>query len=66
MYCQYLYGATDICFLVLLTGGKASNGKVPLLSVQAEYVHERSPCFMGSPDDMDELMTYLDGSANGN
>ena len=56
---QLVYKSAPMAFILEHAGGKASNGNVPLLSVQPEYVHERSPCFMGSPDDMDELATYL-------
>jgi len=56
---QLVYKSAPMAFILEHAGGKASNGNVPLLSVQPEYVHERSPCFMGSPDDMDELANYL-------
>lgn len=56
---QLVYKSAPMAYILEHAGGKATNGKVDLLSVQPEYVHERSPAFMGSPEDMDELMTYL-------
>jgi len=30
-----------------------------LLDKCPQRIHQKSPCFMGSPDDMEELKTYL-------
>ena len=30
-----------------------------LLDKCPQRIHQKSPCFMGSPDDMDELKKYL-------
>ena len=56
---QLVYKSAPMAYILEHAGGKASNGIIDLLKVQPEYVHERSPCFMGSPEDMDELMRYL-------
>ncbi|KAL7536264.1 hypothetical protein ACHAXR_007033, partial [Thalassiosira sp. AJA248-18] len=56
---QLVYKSAPMAYILEHAGGKATDGNVNLLSVQPNYVHERSPCFMGSPEDMDELMTYL-------
>ena len=48
-----------MAYILEHAGGKATDGNVNLLSVQPNYVHERSPCFMGSPEDMDELTAHL-------
>jgi len=58
---QLVYKSNPMAYILEHAGGKATNGIVDLLSVQPEYVHERSPCFMGSRDDMDEMMNYLSG-----
>eukprot|EP00571_Detonula_confervacea_P017694 CAMPEP_0172312488 /NCGR_PEP_ID=MMETSP1058-20130122/17678_1 /TAXON_ID=83371 /ORGANISM="Detonula confervacea, Strain CCMP 353" /LENGTH=449 /DNA_ID=CAMNT_0013025967 /DNA_START=87 /DNA_END=1432 /DNA_ORIENTATION=- len=54
---QLVYKSAPMAYILEHAGGKATNGNVDLLSVQPDYVHERSPCFMGSPDDMDEMMS---------
>ena len=56
---QLVYKSAPMAYILEHAGGKATNGKINLLDVQPGYVHERSPCFMGSPEDMDELMTYM-------
>jgi fructose-1,6-bisphosphatase I len=50
-----------MAYILEHAGGKSTNGENNLLSVKPERVHQRSPCFMGSPEDMDELMTYISG-----
>ncbi|KAL3815761.1 hypothetical protein ACHAXA_008811 [Cyclostephanos tholiformis] len=57
---QLVYKSAPMAYVLEHAGGKATDGKIDLLDVRPrDSVHVRSPCFMGSPDDMDELMTYL-------
>ena len=56
---QLVYKSAPMAYILEHAGGKATDGNVNLLSVQPNYVHERSPCFMGSPEDMDELTSHL-------
>ena len=56
---QLVYKAAPMAYILEHAGGKSSNGQIGLLSLTPSTVHERSPCFMGSPDDMDELMSYI-------
>ena len=56
---QLVYKSAPMAYIIEHAGGKSSNGDEGLLSVAPRTVHERVPCFMGSPDDMDELMSYL-------
>jgi len=56
---QLLYKVMPLGYLLVMAGGKATNGKTHLMDVTPEHVHQRSPCFMGSPNDMDEMMNYV-------
>jgi len=56
---QLVYKSAPMAYVIEHAGGKSTNGKVNLLSVPPKHVHERSPAFMGSPEDMDELMSYI-------
>ena len=56
---QLVYKSAPMASILEHAGGKATNGKEELLSVQPDYVHERVPCFMGSPEDIDELLAHL-------
>jgi fructose-1,6-bisphosphatase I len=58
---QLVYKSAPMAYILEHAGGKSTNGENNLLSVKPERVHQRSPCFMGSPEDMDELMTYISG-----
>lgn len=61
---QLVYKSAPMAYIIEHAGGKSTNGTVNLLEVEPKQVHERSPCFMGSADDMDELMTFI-GNKNG-
>jgi len=57
---QLLYKSSPIAFVVSQAGGKSLDETGNnLLDVQPERVHQKSPCFIGSPDDVDELQNYL-------
>ena len=58
-----------MAYIIQHAGGKATNGTINLLDVHPVSiggggggggdVHVRIPCFMGSLEDMDELMRYM-------
>jgi fructose-1,6-bisphosphatase I len=57
---QLLYKCSPMAFVVHHAGGKAMDESgAALLDKKPERIHQKSPCFMGSPDDMDELKRYL-------
>ena len=50
---------------LFLSGGKAMDESGDdLLNIRPERIHQKSPCFLGSPEDMDELKKYLTGLQN--
>jgi len=57
---QLLYKSAPLAFVMHHAGGKAMDESGDnLLDKCPEGIHQKSPCFMGSPDDMDELKKYL-------
>lgn len=56
---QLLYKSAPMSYVIEQAGGKSTNGKRGLLDVKPERVHERSPCFIGSPEDIEEMKTYI-------
>jgi fructose-1,6-bisphosphatase I len=57
---QLLYKIAPMAFVVNHAGGKAMDESgSDLLDIRPERIHQKSPCFMGSPKDMDELRQYL-------
>ena len=59
---QLLYKTAPMAFLVHRAGGKVIDGRTgSLLEVTPERVHQKSPCFIGSPEDVEEFEKYLGG-----
>lgn len=56
---QLLYKSSPMSYVIEQAGGSSTNGKINLLDVCPERVHERSPCFIGSPEDIEELKKYI-------
>ena len=57
---RLLYEAAPMSFLVAQAGGRASTGNnTDILDVQPSSVHQRTPCYLGSPDDIDDLDAFL-------
>ncbi|KAL5857460.1 hypothetical protein ACOSQ3_004918 [Xanthoceras sorbifolium] len=57
---RLVYEANPLCFLVEQAGGKGSDGKIRILSIQPVKLHQRLPLFLGSSEDIEELKSYGD------
>lgn len=57
---RLVYEANPLSFLAEQAGGKGSDGKNRILSIQPVKLHQRLPLFLGSPDDIEELESYGD------
>ena len=49
-----------MAFLVEQAGGRALSGNQRTLDVVPESVHQRVPCILGSPDDVNECYKYYE------
>lgn len=57
---QLLYKSSPMAFVLERAGGRAIDGRGhSLLEVKPDRVHQKVPCFMGSPGDVAELESYL-------
>lgn len=56
---RLLYECNPMAFLVEEAGGKATTGKIPVLDLVPQSIHERSPIFLGSAKDIDEVLSYV-------
>jgi fructose-1,6-bisphosphatase I len=56
---QLLYKSSPMAHIVCAAGGMATDGKQNLLDLEPRRVHERSPCFIGSPEDIMEMKSYI-------
>ncbi|XP_012835389.1 PREDICTED: fructose-1,6-bisphosphatase, chloroplastic [Erythranthe guttata] len=57
---RLVYEANPLSFLAEQAGGKGSDGKVRILSLQPVKLHQRLPLFLGSSKDIEELESYGD------
>lgn len=55
---RLLYEILPMSFITEHAGGKATDGLRRLLDIVPAHIHERSPCFIGSPDDISELEAH--------
>jgi fructose-1,6-bisphosphatase I len=59
---RLLYEASPLAYVAEAAGGKATDGKrTRILDIQAEELHQRTPLFIGSSDDVDEAESFLLG-----
>lgn len=43
-------------FIVEMAGGLATTGRMPVLDIMPKKIHQRSPIFLGSRDDVQEII----------
>ncbi|KAL4228043.1 Fructose-1 [Mactra antiquata] len=53
---RLLYECNPMAFIVEQAGGMATTGKQRVLDIQPEKIHERSPIYMGSPEDVQDVL----------
>merc|ERR1712098_857803 len=56
---RVLYECMPTAFIVEQAGGLASNGKIPILDMVPKKLHERSPIFLGSKDDVEDILACI-------
>ena len=56
---QLLYKIAPMAYIMQKAGGLGTNGQENLLDLIPETIHQKSPCYMGSPQDVQELQSYI-------
>lgn len=56
---RLMYEANPMAFLAEQAGGTASDGKMRIMEKQPRELHERTPLIIGSPKNVDMVITYL-------
>ena len=56
---RLLYEANPLAFIVEQAGGRATNGKCRIMEIEPQNLHQRTPLFIGSEDDVLELEKYI-------
>lgn len=52
---RLLYECAPLSMIIEQAGGKASDGKQPILKIKPESIHQRTPLFIGSPRLVEQL-----------
>ncbi|MBE0573190.1 MAG: class 1 fructose-bisphosphatase [Ignavibacteriaceae bacterium] len=53
------YECNPMAFIVEQAGGRASNGKMRILEIQPEKLHQRMPIFIGSEEDVKTVEKFM-------
>lgn len=56
---RLLYECIPMAYLVTQAGGSASNGTIPILDIVPENIHQRSPIFLGSEEDVQDVLNVI-------
>jgi fructose-1,6-bisphosphatase I len=62
---RLLYECAPLAFIAEQAGGLASNGERRIMDVAPDSLHQRSPLFLGSPDDVKDCEAFLAGTHDG-
>ena len=55
---RLLYEGFPMAYLTEKAGGVATTGEGPILDVQPTSIHQRVPVFLGSKDDVNDLLSF--------
>jgi fructose-1,6-bisphosphatase I len=56
---RVLYECFPMAHIVETAGGMASTGKIPMLDLVPKTIHERSPIFIGSKEDVQDVLDLI-------
>lgn len=58
---RLIYEASPMSFIIEQAGGKATTGNEEILKIKPSHIHEKTPVFLGSRDDIEELLLTMRG-----
>ncbi|XP_003701969.2 fructose-1,6-bisphosphatase [Megachile rotundata] len=56
---RLLYECIPMAYILQKAGGLASNGEIDILDIVPEHIHQRSPLFLGSKENVEEVLQYI-------
>ncbi|MCD7472913.1 hypothetical protein HAX54_014330 [Datura stramonium] len=56
---RLLYECAPMSYIIEQAGGKATDGSQRILEIMPEQIHQRTPIFIGSPEEIEKLEKYL-------
>lgn len=58
---RLMFESNPMAFITEQAGGKATTGKQRILDIVPTEIHQRNPVFMGSPDMVDKVESFVNG-----
>lgn len=58
---RLIYEASPMAFIIEQAGGRATTGEEDLLNIKPSQIHEKTPVFLGSKEDIEELLLAMKG-----
>ena len=62
---RLLYEANPLAFIVREAGGAATDGVREIMNIQPDELHQRTPLYIGSKDEVDQAGAMLGGALSG-
>ena len=59
-----MYECNPMAFIIEQAGGLATTGTMPILDIEPEAIHQRTPIFLGSREDVEEVIACHQKYAN--
>jgi len=59
---RILYEANPMAFIIEQAGGRASDGRKRILDLQPKQLHQRTPLFIGSEEDVHQAEQFVQGA----
>ncbi len=56
---RLLYEAAPMAYIIKQAGGRSTTGKMDILDVKPEDIHQRVPVFIGSKKEIDQLLEFI-------
>jgi len=56
---RLLYECNPLSFIMEKAGGMATTGKMPILDIQPQQIHQRTPIMLGSKEDVEEYLGFV-------
>ena len=56
---RLMYECDPFAFIIEAAGGRATDGKKRILEIQPQSLHERTPVFMGSEEDVKMVEDFM-------
>ena len=56
---RLMYECNPLGFIIEQAGGRATNGNKRIMEIQPEAIHERTPIFIGSSRNVEEVMQFI-------